>query len=439
METNKKKIDDTNDPIMGLLNKKPKINQEIQKSYFESMMEPEHKVDFTILHQHQKEALKEIEKNKGIINPEIVSIPTGTGKTAILICAPFLLKAKRVLIIAPDLDIFKQLKDDLMGKHKEPNSMILISLGLLPENSKLPSVEAVDDTKDLDVRTFRARDIVLANADKFHVRENSEWQKLLPKEQFDLIIVDEAHHLPSEKWKRIIEHFQPSQLIFLTATPYRANGESIVDGLKPPLCNGKIIYHYKLEDAIKEKQIKKPNFISLPNAPDDTNLRVMNQVANKLYLLNKNRDNTKKYQGMLIALDRNDAENIKIKWEEKELNKKATIEIYHGDIDDRGLILWKFKNRKIDVLIVVQMLKEGFDHPPVSVIGILRRIQSPLLFTQFIGRAFRIIRGKDRKPDPEYEQEAYIYSAHENKQSKNWKMFREELLIDTSSLDTTKE
>jgi superfamily II DNA or RNA helicase len=52
-------------------------------------------------------------------------------------------------------------------------------------------------------------------------------------------------------------------------------------------------------------------------------------------------------------------------------------------------VLTKFIQLKFRTLVIVQRLKEGFDHPNISVVGIARHVSSPVMFTQFVGRAVR--------------------------------------------------
>ena len=54
-------------------------------------------------------------------------------------------------------------------------------------------------------------------------------------------------------------------------------------------------------------------------------------------------------------------------------------------------ILEDFVNGDIRTLVIVGRLLEGFDHKPVSVLGIVRNIAptSRVLFAQFVGRAVR--------------------------------------------------
>ncbi len=42
---------------------------------------------------------------------------------------------------------------------------------------------------------------------------------------FDMVIVDEAHHTPARTWSELLDRLQPSELLGLTATPERADGQ----------------------------------------------------------------------------------------------------------------------------------------------------------------------------------------------------------------------
>lgn len=213
-------------------------------------MTPRQIVDFRVLLPHQKEAINALAQNDWTsCSPAVVSMPTGTGKTAVVAMAPFVLKANRVLLIAPDLALFKQLSDELMGSKEDVFKATLYRIGALPRNVLLPSVQRVTSTQEVNQREFLSRDLVLANADKFHTLKNSTWQNSLPSSLFDVVIIDEAHHLPSNKWKTIVDHFgSSSKVIFVTATPYRADGVSVCTSFP----KGRIIFHYKLEDALRE-------------------------------------------------------------------------------------------------------------------------------------------------------------------------------------------
>ena len=66
--------------------------------------------------------------------------------------------------------------------------------------------------------------------------------------------------------------------------------------------------------------------------------------------------------------------------------------------ETRKDILEDFVNGRIRTLVIVGRLLEGFDHKPVSVLGIARNVAptSRVLFAQFVGRAVR----KNSPSDP---------------------------------------
>jgi superfamily II DNA or RNA helicase len=50
---------------------------------------------------------------------------------------------------------------------------------------------------------------------------------LLPRDFFQLLVVDEAHHTTAGTWARVIEHFSQAKLLGVTATPIRGDGRGL--------------------------------------------------------------------------------------------------------------------------------------------------------------------------------------------------------------------
>ena len=50
---------------------------------------------------------------------------------------------------------------------------------------------------------------------------------LLPRDFFQLLIVDEAHHTTAGTWKKVVEHFETAKLLGVTATPIRLDGRGL--------------------------------------------------------------------------------------------------------------------------------------------------------------------------------------------------------------------
>ena len=86
--------------------------------------------------------------------------------------------------------------------------------------------------------------------------------------------------------------------------------------------------------------------------------------------------------------------------------------------ETRKDILDAFKEGRFRTLVIIGRLLEGFDHKPVSVLGIVRNIAptSRVLFAQFVGRAVR----KNSPNDPV---SAHIVTHKYFKQHQNYLTF----------------
>lgn len=50
---------------------------------------------------------------------------------------------------------------------------------------------------------------------------------LLPRDLFQLVVVDEAHHTTAGTWSKVVDHFQTAHLLGVTATPIRGDGRGL--------------------------------------------------------------------------------------------------------------------------------------------------------------------------------------------------------------------
>jgi superfamily II DNA or RNA helicase len=66
------------------------------------------------------------------------------------------------------------------------------------------------------INNMEGYNLVIANAHKFGTNSNVDIDNIRA-DLFDLVIVDEAHHYPARTWRSIIDYFQLSKKLFLTA------------------------------------------------------------------------------------------------------------------------------------------------------------------------------------------------------------------------------
>lgn len=95
------------------------------------------------------------------------------------------------------------------------------------------------------------------------------------------------------------------------------------------------------------------------------------------------------HQGMVIAQTKRGINSAYRFCDLYNCSYPGHCEVYDGDSPPD--VLTRFTDGKIRTLVIIGRLLEGFDHKPVSVLGIVRNIaeSSRVLFTQFVGRAVR--------------------------------------------------
>ncbi|EOO66387.1 hypothetical protein IKE_03104 [Bacillus cereus VD196] len=227
-----------------------------------------------------------------------------------------------------------------------------------------------------------------------------------------MIIIDEAHHSAADSWKKTLEHFNASKIIKFTATPFRGDSKEL---------DGEIIYEFSLADAIKDGYVK--NIV----AEDYTNQKLEFIIDGKTVskeealeemdsnwvtrsvayskecsktivdmsierLFEKRKHGNAHHQILAVACSIEHAREIKKLYEDAGL----TADFVTSDRpEESGKAITEYRKGQIDVLVNVNMLGEGFDHPNISIAAIFRPFRSLPPYAQFIGRALRKIQEDD--------------------------------------------
>lgn len=130
-------------------------------------------------------------------------MPTGVGKTAIALAAPFLAaEAKRVLVVVPTQELRRQTVERFRAQD------VLRRIGALPaDDGSSPIVLEVTGRVD-DWGTVEDADVVVALPASI---SPVHYDTPPPQDLFDLIVVDEAHHAPATTWNTILDTSPPAR------------------------------------------------------------------------------------------------------------------------------------------------------------------------------------------------------------------------------------
>lgn len=144
--------------------------------------------------------------------------PTGSGKTITFLAfvrATSLRWQWRTLVIVPSKELVKQTKE----RSKEHTPEIRVGM-IAGGKCEIAGV-----------------DMVISTSASLHKKRLA---KIDPNE-FDLVIVDEAHHASAESYKAILDHFSPATLMIgMTATYVRGDGISVASA---DYFSSVVVYH----------------------------------------------------------------------------------------------------------------------------------------------------------------------------------------------------
>ena len=361
----------------------------------------------------QKEAYQAILNHFSKPNAErnvLVQLPTGTGKTALIAITPFNIVQERVLVLCPGVKLAKQIESDLdivnNGSQNIYRKLSLLEEKIL-DDLKLYTLRLDGNVNESDIKEHH---ILVAN---YHQLQDLEKWFKNRQDAIDLIIIDEAHHQEANTYKEIIKFFNKAKVIGLTATPFRSDGKKI---------DGTIIYKYHFHQAIKDKIIRN---IKITNVtPKEVELSFIDNGAKRYSLEEMLMLKEDSWFNREIALSTDCCDSIAQKAKEKldELYKQfpkskhqiiasamtkrhareyikpafeklgLKIGMVSSDLQDKPnneKVFDELKYGKIDVIIHIGMIGEGFDHPPLGVAAIFRPYKSLNPYIQFLGRVIR--------------------------------------------------
>ena len=213
-------------------------------------------------------------------------------------------------------------------------------------------------------------------------------------DDFDLIIIDEAHHAAAKSYKKILEYFRPRLILGFTATPNRGDKVRLDDVFQ------KIIFQKDLKWAIKNKYLtdiycmrvnigydisgvaKRMGDFAPSELEEALDTDVLNKAIAEAY---------KKYakgQTLIFATSVKHCEDIA-----KEIPGAVAVT---AETKNREELIKKFTNREIPVLVNCMIFTEGTDMPLVETVMIARPTQNSSLYTQMVGRGLRLYPGKEK-------------------------------------------
>ena len=324
------------------------------------------------LKEHQKAALKALEQRRD--NSETIALlyhATGTGKTTTAV-----LDAKRcggrVLFIAHT----QELVDQATKRFRE--LWVNTTVGRYCEAIKQPRAHVV---------------CASVQSMALHLEEFKD-------DDFDYLIVDEAHHAAADTYQKVLAYFKPAFTLGLTATPERADDKSILEIFKNTAHKLDIQTAVEIGELVPVRCIRIHTNIDLTKVRFNSVQYNIRDLESKIYVPERNKlivDTWMQYvkdkRTVVFCASVKHAEQI------AELFRAQGIcaSSVSGGMkkSERMEFQEKFVNREIQVLCACDLLNEGWDCPEIEVLFMARPTMSKVLYTQQLGRGMRLYAGKE--------------------------------------------
>lgn len=217
---------------------------------------------------------------------------------------------------------------------------------------------------------------------------------------FDYIIIDEAHHATAETYQKVLAYFKPKFILGLTATPERADEESILDIFKNTAHKLDIQTAVEIGALVNVRCIRihtnidmtKVRFNSVQYNIRDLDVKICVTERNKL-IVDTWLNYVKNKRTVVFCASVKHAEEIARLFRDNGVNAVAVS----GSMktSERNEWLAKFASGEVKVLCACDLLNEGWDCPQTEVLFMARPTMSKVLYTQQLGRGMRISDGKD--------------------------------------------
>lgn len=321
------------------------------------------------LRKYQEEAVFSFCQGCKKFDRQLIVLPTGAGKTitfAFLALRFWAKRRERTLILVHREQLMKQAVDKIIS-----------ATGLVP------SVEMGTNKGSLD------SEVVVASVQSLRGERLTRY----PSNHFGLVVADEAHHVLSSSWLKVLDYFQGKKL-GVTATPGRGDKRELGEFFQ------NIAHEVTLPSLISEGYLCPILVQTIPLKIDLEKVQVargdlvgsdletaLMPVLQEVSTILKNVIGTRKTL-VFLPLIRTSKLFARLCCEQG-----LTAEHVDGE-SESSQKLEDFRLGKFQVLTNAMLLTEGYDEPSIECVVNLRPTKSKELYCQIIGRGTRLSPGK---------------------------------------------
>lgn len=356
------------------------------------------------------------------------ALATGVGKTRLMgafISYLYLQKGIRnYFVLAPNITVYNKLYQDF--KDPQNPKYVFRGIGEFVQNppliingdnyAELSNLELFESSVHINIFNISKINTEMRGGKLPHIKRFKEYlgesyfQYLAGLEDL-VLLMDESHHYRADRGMQVINELSPIIGLELTATPQVERGNQ-------PIPFKNVVYEYSLAKAIKDGFVKEPAVATRRDFDPDQfkateldtiklqdGIRIHEVTKAELEIFSRNNKvNLVKPFVLVVARDTEHAKDLM-----DIISSKDFFEGYYadkvmqihsnqtGEEKDENierLVSLEDSDNKIEIVIHVNMLKEGWDVTNLYTIIPIRTAASKTLREQTIGRGLRLPYGR---------------------------------------------
>lgn len=329
-----------------------------------------------VLRDYQKDVVRRISEAWRTHRSIMVQMPTGTGKTHVLVAV---VRAEK-------------------RKKNNPSDISCNAVWIIAHRREL--VAQIEETtakygisaESMDVRVMSIQWLT------------RHWDDMQSRPR--LIIIDEAHHALADTYMELWKRYPEARKLGMTATPCRMNRRGFADlfetlvtswSIAEFIVKGRLsLFDYVSICSDSEEQ-RLINGLEKRGTDGDYQVKEMNEVLNRRQSIERLYMSFEKFaggkKGIVYAISIAHARQIAYFYSLRGVNAVAIDS--KTPVMERKRLVEEFKNGDIKVLVNVDVFSEGFDCPDVEFVQMARPTLSLAKYLQQVGRGLRKVKGKD--------------------------------------------
>lgn len=235
------------------------------------------------------------------------------------------------------------------------------------------------------------------------IQKMSREYERFDRDEFNYIVVDEAHHSTSPSYQKVLDYFQPKFLLGMTATPERSDNGNVFD-----LFHNNLAIDIRLREALEEGLLVPFHYYGITDQTEidlsDDKL-TPDQIAERLNVSSRvdfiiermkfyGHDGLKR-KALGFCITKKHAVFMAEEFNQRGIKSSVLTGDHSEEERKRQICLLESETDALEIIFTVDIFNEGVDIPTVNTVLMLRPTESPIVFTQQLGRGLRKAENKE--------------------------------------------